>query len=99
MKKSCNKLWKFALMLSITLFHFLPIIAAPGDHGRWYSLDDDMSSSHSRAFYVIVFIISVICAVFLIVTTLNDKQHSTQDKGCIVAFLIGLIILGVLCIL
>ena len=93
-----NKLIR-CLSLVTTLLYSLQLFAAPEDHGRWYSLDDSGSSSHSPAFYVFCFIIAAIGAGFLIVTTLNDDKHSNSDKGCITVFLLGLLVLGFLAVL
>jgi hypothetical protein len=76
----------------------MQVVAAPEDHGRWYSVDDSGSSSHSPAFYVFCFIIGAICAGFLIVTTLNDDKHSNSDKGCITIFLLALLAIGFLAV-
>ena len=86
------------LLIAASLFYSLQLIAAPEDHGRWYSLDDSGSSSHSPAFYVFCFIISAICAGFLIVTTLNDDKNNNSDKGCITIFLLVLLAIGFLAV-
>jgi hypothetical protein len=83
----------FTLLIT-ALLPFIPIVAAPEDHGRWYSLDDSSSSSHSPAFYVFWFIISAICCCFLIVTILNDDRHSNSDKGCLTVFFLALLAIG-----
>jgi len=97
--KFSNSIKRYLLVITILLSHCVLLIAAPEDHGRWYSLDDSGSSSHSPAFYVFCFIIGAICAGFLIVTTLNDDKHSNSDKGCITVFLLGLLVLGFLAVL
>lgn len=97
--KFSNSIKRYLLVITILLSHCVLLIAAPEDHGRWYSVDDSGSSSHSPAFYVFCFIISAICVGFLIVTTLNDDKHSNSDKGCITVFLLGLLVLGFLAVL
>ena len=97
--KFINSIKRQLLITTIMLFHSVMLIAAPEDHGRWYSLDDSGSSSHSPAFYVFCFIIAAICAGFLIVTTLNDDKHSNSDKGCITTFLVVLLALGFLAVM
>ena len=97
--KFSNSIKRYLLVITILLSHCVLLIAAPEDHGRWYSLDDSGSSSHSPAFYVFCFIIAAIGAGFLIVTTLNDDKHSNSDKGCITVFLLGLLVLGFLAVL
>ena len=101
MKKNIctNRLKRSISIMIASLFYSLQLIAAPEDHGRWYSLDDSGTSSHSPAFYVFCFIIGAICAGFLIVTTLNDDKHSNSDKGCITVFFLGLLVLGFLAVL
>ena len=101
MKKniSINRIKRCIAILTASLFYSFQLIAAPEDHGRWYSLDDSGSSSHSPAFYVFCFIIGAICAGFLIVTTLNDDKHSNSDKGCITTFLVVLLALGFLAVM
>lgn len=99
LSKYNNKLYKCLSLITALIFYSLQIVAAPEDHGRWYSLDDSGSSSHSPAFYVFCFIIAAIGAGFLIVTTLNDDKHSNSDKGCITVFLLGLLVLGFLAVL
>ena len=97
---SCtNKVRKRMSLITAFLLYSFQLIAAPEDHGRWYSVDDSGSSSHSPAFYVFCFIIAAIGAGFLIVTTLNDDKHSNSDKGCITVFLLGLLVLGFLAVL
>ena len=92
--------FKKCLVVTMALLLYnLQLLAAPEDHGRWYSLDDSGSSSHSPAFYVFLFVIGAICAGFLIITTLNDDKHSNSDKGCITVFLLGLLALGFLVVL
>ena len=97
--KFSNSIKRYLLVITIMLSHCVLLLAAPEDHGRWYSVDDSGSSSHSPAFYVFCFIISAICVGFLIVTTLNDDKHSNSDKGCITVFLLGLLVLGFLAVL
>ena len=79
--------------LITTLLYSLQLIAAPEDHGRWYSLDESSSSSHSPAFYIFCFIMGTIIGIFGIVMTLKDNR-SNSDKGCIIIFIIALIIAG-----
>lgn len=100
MKKniSINRIKRCIAILAASLLYGFQLIAAPEDHGRWYSVDDSGSSSHSPAFYVFCFIISAICVGFLIVTTLNDDKHSNSDKGCITIFLIILLAIGFLAV-
>lgn len=89
-----NKIKRSLLLIAASLLYSLQLVAAPEDHGRWYSVDDSGSSSHSPAFFVFCFIIAAICAGFLIVTTLNDNKQSKSDKGCITIFLGGLLAVG-----
>ena len=96
--KFSNSIKRYLLVITIMLSHCVLLLAAPEDHGRWYSVDDSGSSSHSPAFYVFCFIISAICVGFLIVTTLNDDKHSNSDKGCITTFLIILLAIGFLAV-
>ena len=97
--KVVSRFKKCLIVTTALLLYNLQLLAAPEDHGKWYSLDDSGSSSHSPAFYVFCFIIAAICAGFLIVTTLNDDKHSNSDKGCITVFLLGLLVLGFLAVL
>ena len=97
--KFSNSIKRYLLVITILLSHCVLLIAAPEDHGRWYSVDDSGSSSHSPAFYVFCFVIAAICAGFLIVTTLNDDKHSNSDKGCITTFLLVLLFLGFLAVM
>lgn len=85
---------KTVLIMVMSLINCIQMLAGPSDHGRWYSLDDSPSASHSPTFYVLCFILAAICAIFLIIATLNDKNQNSSDKGCIVTFFIGLLILG-----
>ena len=94
-----NKSKRCLILLSASLLYSMQVVAAPEDHGRWYSIDDSGSSSHSPAFYVFCFIIAAVCTGFLIVTTLTDDKHSNSDKGCITVFLLGLLALGFLAVL
>lgn len=82
------------LIMVMSLINCIQMLAGPSEHGRWYSLDDSPSASHSPTFYVLCFILAAICAIFLIIATLNDKNQNSSDKGCIVTFFIGLLILG-----
>lgn len=91
-----NRIKRCIAILTVSLLYSFQLIAAPEDHGRWYSLDDSESSSHSPAFYVIIFIISAICVGFLIITTLNDDKQSKSDKGCITTFFLILLFFGFL---
>lgn len=94
-----NKSRRFLALITAMLVFSLQLVAAPEDHGRWYSVDDSGSSSHSAAFYVFCFIIGAICAGFLLITTLNDNKHSNSDKGCITVFLLGLLAIGFFCVM
>jgi len=94
-----SRFGKCLSLITALFFYCFQLIAAPEDHGRWYSVDDSGSSSHSPAFYVFCFIIAAIGAGFLIVTTLDDDKHSNSDKGCITVFLLGLLVLGFLAVL
>ena len=96
--KKNSRLKQYLSLITVLSFYSYQLIAAPEDHGRWYSIDDSGSSSHSAAFYVFCFIIAAICAGFLIVTTLNDDKHSNSDKGCITTFLIVLLAIGFLAV-
>lgn len=96
--KKNSRLKQYLSLITVLSFYSYQLIAAPEDHGRWYSIDDSGSSSHSPAFYVFCFIIAAICAGFLIVTTLNDDKHSNSDKGCITTFLIVLLAIGFLAV-
>ena len=97
--KKNSRLKQYLSLITVLSFYSYQLIAAPEDHGRWYSIDDSGSSSHSPAFYVFCFIIAAICAGFLIVTTLNDDKHSNSDKGCITTFLIVLLAIGFLAVI
>lgn len=65
-----------------------------GKYGRDYSLDDSVSS-HSSGFYIICFIIGIILAIALI--TMVQKEDN-KDKGCITVFIVGIVIIGFLCL-
>ena len=97
--KKNSRLKQYLSLITVLSFYSYQLIAAPEDHGRWYSIDDSGSSSHSPAFYVFCFIIAAVCTGFLIVTTLTDDKHSNSDKGCITVFLLGLLALGFLAVL
>lgn len=89
---------RFLMFLWGITFPVITLLAEREDHGRLYALDDEVSSSHSPAFYIISFIIGAICVFFLCVSTLKSKGHNTQDKGCIIIFLIGLLVIAALCL-
>ena len=90
--KFINSIKRQLLITTIMLFHSVMLIAAPEDHGRWYSVDDSGSSSHSPAYYVFCFIIGSIVGIIMIVMTLKDNKGSNSDKGCIITFVIGLLV-------
>ena len=94
-----SRFGKCLSLITALFFYCFQLFAAPEDHGRWYSVDDSGSSSHSPAFYVFCFIIAAIGAGFLIVTTLNDDKHSNSDKGCITTFFLVLLALGFLAVM
>jgi len=98
MKKniSINRIKRCIAILATSLLYSFQLLAAPEDHGRWYSVDDSGSSSHSPIFYAFVFVIAAIGVGFLIVTTLNDDKNSNSDKGCITTFLLILLFFGFL---
>lgn len=94
MKKniSINRIKRCIAILATSLLYSFQLIAAPEDHGRWYSVDDSGSSSHSPAFYVFCFIMGSIVGIIMIVMTLKDNKGSNSDKGCIITFVIGLLV-------
>ena len=90
---SCtNKVRKRMSLITAFLLYSFQLIAGPEDHGRWYSVDDSGSSSHSPAYYVFCFIIGSIVGIIMIVMTLKDNKGSNSDKGCIITFVIGLLV-------
>lgn len=89
-----NKSGRHMALITGLLFYSLQLVAAPEDHGRWYSVNDSGSSSHSPAFYVFCFIIGSIVGIIMIVMTLKDNEGSNSDKGCIITFIIGLLVAG-----
>lgn len=89
-----NKSKRCLILLSASLLYSMQVVAAPEDHGRWYSIDDSGSSSHSPAFYVFCFIIGSIAGIIMIAMTLKDNKGSNSDKGCIITFIIGLLVAG-----
>ena len=97
--KVVSRFKKCIVVTTAFLLYNLQLLAAPEDHGRWYSLDDSGSSSHSAAFYVFCFIVGAICAGFLLITTLNDNKQSNSDKGCITFFLLGLLAICFFCVM
>ena len=90
--KFSNSVKRYLLVITIMLSHCVLLLAAPEDHGRWYSVDDSGSSSHSPAFYVFCFIMGSIVGIIMIVMTLKDNKGSNSDKGCIITFVIGLLV-------
>ena len=92
--KVVSRFKKCLVVTTSLLLYNLQLLAAPEDHGRWYSVDDSGSSSHSPAFYVFSFIIGSIAGIIMIVMTLKDNKGSNSDKGCIITFIIGLLVAG-----
>ncbi len=92
--KYISRLGKCLSLTTALLFYSLQIVAAPEDHGRWYSVDDSGSSSHSPAYYISCFIIGSIAGIIMIAMTLKDNKGSNSDKGCIITFIIGLLVAG-----
>lgn len=84
-----NKLIR-SLSLITTLLYSLQLFAAPEDHGRWYSVDDDGSSSMSP----IGFILGGIVLAFLSYTMLRVDN----DKKSPISFYIFGLIGGIICI-
>ena len=92
--KHISKTGKYLSLINALFFYSLQLVAAPEDHGRWYSVDDSDSSSHSPAFYVFCFIIGSIAGIIMITMTLKDNKGSNSDKGCIITFIIGILVAG-----
>lgn len=90
--KYISRFGKCLSLITALFFYCFQLIAAPEDHGRWYSVDDSGSSSHSPAFYVFCFIMGSIVGIIMIVMTLKDNKGSNSDKGCIITFVIGLLV-------
>ena len=78
------------VILSILLFVSQNIFAEYD--GRWYSLEEHSSSP--GGFGVIGFIIGLACIIFLVVDVLKDNNRENSDKGCLLSFFIGILILA-----
>ena len=93
-----NYITRIALTVLTLIYSSISVFAAPEDHGRWYSLDDDGGST-SPVLMVIGGIVGIICAVLLIISVFNDDAHTSSDRGCIVTFLGICIAIGVLALM
>ena len=71
-----NKLIR-CLSLITTLLYSLQLFAAPEDHGRWYSVDDDGSSSMSPIGYVLGGIVLAFFS-YTMLRVDNDKKSPTS---------------------
>ncbi len=85
-------------MTAALLLYSIQLMAAPSDHGRWYSDDDSGPSSHSPGFYIFTFIIAAIIIFFIIASTIKDDKTSSKDKGCTIVFFLILLVIGFLCV-
>lgn len=93
-----NGIRKSFVLITLSLFHTVQLLAASEDHGKWYSVDDSEYSSHSSGFYFTTYIIAAIIVVFLIISISKSKVHNMGEKGCLIALLIGLLIIGAFCL-
>ena len=93
-----NKLIR-CLSLITTLLYSLQLFAAPEDHGRWYSLDDDSSSSSmSPIGFIIGGVIIVFLGYLLLSVDKANKEKTGKENsgfGCDVWAIIG----GIVCII
>ena len=92
------KLIKLALAFLTFIYSTLNVMAAPEDHGRWYSLDDDESSSMSPLGFIIGGIVICFLGYILISANNYDKEkngNTKNDNGCLIMAIIG----GIICII
>ena len=74
----------------------ISLFAERGDHGGGYF--DDTAPTHSQSFYIITGIIGAIGLIIMTISVAKSKEHNTTDKGCLIAFFIGLAIMCLLCL-
>ena len=93
-----NYITRIALTVLTLIYSSISVFAAPEDHGRWYSLDDDGGSSVSPIGFIIGGIVICFLSYFLISANNYDKEkngNTKNDNGCLVVGIIG----GIICII
>ncbi len=64
--------------------------------GRWQSLEENSSSSPTGFLAIVILLIGLALGGFFIKLMLESDEHSNNDKGCIVIFIVGIILLGII---
>ena len=91
-----NYFTRIALTFLTLIYSSLNVLAAPEDHGKYYSLDDSDGSSMSPTSVIIKAIIGIIFLSLVIIFVANDDEKSTSEKGCLITFLVIIIALSVI---
>lgn len=95
MNKIFSKILRRSVLITLFGGQFLPIIAAPGDHGRWYSLDDSSSSMSPLGFIIGGIVLTFLSYILLRVDIESKKSGKKSPIGLSIFGIIG----GVICII
>ena len=91
--KYISRLGKCLSLTTALLFYSLQIVAAPEDHGRWYSVDGGGSSFLDTLGMIIMCILGLPVAFIFAKEWLSGNMKDDNSMGCLsVAAIIGFIL-------
>lgn len=95
--KFSNSIKRYLLVITIMLSHCVLLLAAPEDHGRWYSLNGGGSSFLDTLGLIVMCIIGLPVAFIFAKEWLSGNLKEDNTMGCmsvavIVAFVIFVLV-------
>ena len=92
---SINKSRKCLALIAALLFCCLQLVAAPEDHGRWYSVDDSGGSFFDTLGIIVMCILGLPVAFISAKEWLSGKMKDDNSMGCMSVAAIAAFILFV----
>jgi len=94
--KFSNSIKRYLLVITILLSHCVLLIAAPEDHGRWYSLNGGGSSFLDTLGVIVMCIIGLPVAFIFAKEWLSGNLKEDNTMGCMSVAVIVVFVIFVL---
>lgn len=94
--KFSNSIKRYLLVITIMLSHCVLLLAAPEDHGRWYSLNGGGSSFLDTLGVIVMCIIGLPVAFIIAKEWLSGNLKEDNTMGCMSVAVIVVFVIFVL---
>ena len=94
--KFSNSIKRYLLVITIMLSHCVLLLAAPEDHGRWYSLNGGGSSFLDTLGVIVMCIIGLPVAFIFAKEWLSGNLKENNTMGCMSVAVIVVFVIFVL---